>query len=68
MIELIGGDYMIKTTNGNIKIKTERGSGIISKSAALYLAEIIVQEFRKNKELQKAFEEWKKTPEAARYA
>ncbi len=59
---------MIKTTNGNIKIKTERGSGIISKSAALYLAEIIVQEFRKNKELQKAFEEWKKTPEAARYA
>lgn len=68
MIELIGGDYMIKTTNGNIKIKTERGSGIISKSAALYLAGIIVQEFRKNKELQKAFEEWKKTPEAARYA
>ena len=68
MIELIGGDYMIKTTNGNIKIKTERGSGIISKSAALYLAEIIVQEFRKNKELQKAFEKWKKTPEAARYA
>lgn len=68
MIELIGGDCMIKTTNGNIKIKTERGSGIISKSAALYLAEIIVQEFQKNKELQKAFEEWKKTPEAARYA
>lgn len=59
---------MMKTTNGNIKIKAERGSGIISKSAALYLAEIIVQEFRKNKELQKAFEEWKKTPEAARYA
>ena len=68
MIELIGGDYMIKTTNGNIKIEAEYGSGIISKSAALYLAEIIVQEFRKNKELQKAFEEWKKTPEAARYA
>lgn len=59
---------MIKTTNGNIKIKAECGSGIISKSAALYLAEIIVQEFCKNKELQKAFEEWKKTPEAARYA
>lgn len=59
---------MIKTTNGNIKIEAEYGGGIISKSAALYLAEIIVQEFRKNKELQKAFEEWKKTPEAARYA
>lgn len=59
-------DGGVVNARANVTVNSEYG--IISKSAACYLAEIIVQEFRKNKDLQKAFEEWKKTPEAARYA
>lgn len=59
-------DGGVVNARANVTVNSEYG--VISESAAFYLAEIIVQEFRKNKELQKAFEEWKKTPEAARYA